>query len=443
MNVSLVERVAASLSRLAPSEGSVLVAVSGGPDSVALLDLLVSGRELHRRELIVGHVDHGIHPDSRVVAGQVAALAERLGVQSTIRHLTLGPDTSETLARKHRRRGLREIAQERGCSAIALAHHADDQVETVLQRVLRGSGPAGLAGMAARRGIWLRPLLDIPRTALLSHLEATGLSAWHDPANSDPRHLRSWLRTVVLPLLLERDESIRDSLLALAGQAAADRRAWNQVPELLESLDLRVDGGAISVAAKALRGYRSEVQGAVLRALGRRFGVPLGAVRIGAVTRLLTGARSGARLVLAPTLEAELAFDRLLLRRPAASFDPVPLEADSSLAVGAHRLHVRTVRASEVPLDRVVNRTLLATGNYLVRPWRPGDRIRPLGGRGSRTVAETFKESRVARGDRASWPVIVDADDQATVVWVPGICRSGARIPPAGAEALDVEFTLA
>lgn len=443
MTGSLVERVASRLSRLAPADASVLVAVSGGPDSVALLDLLVKGRGIHGRTIVAGHVDHGIHPDSGQVARHVADLAERLDIPFTQRRLGLGPDTTETIARRHRRAALRELARQAACSSIALAHHADDQVETVLLRVLRGSGPAGLAGMAPRRGIWLRPVLDIPRTALLTHLRSAGLSSWHDPANEDPRHLRSWLRTAVLPLLLERDEAIRDSLLALAGQAAADRRAWNQVPELLESLELRAQGGSISVAAAALRGYRSEVQGAVLRALGRRFGVPLGAVRIGAVTRLLAGARSGARLALAPTLEVELAFDRLVLRRPTPAFEPTRLEPGATLELGSGRLRSAQSVATGAPLERTGNRTLLATGEYLVRPWRPGDRIRPLGGRGSRAVAETFKECRVARGERAQWPVVVDANDEATVVWVPGICRSDARIPPAGAEALDVEFTLA
>lgn len=443
MNSELVASVAEKLMRLTPDEGSVLVAVSGGPDSVALLDLLVRGTERHRRRLVVGHVDHGIHPQSGTIATAVAELADRFGLGSGSQQLKLGSDATETLARRERRRALRRLAASHDCTAIALAHHADDQVETVLLRVLRGSGTVGLAGMAARRGIWIRPVLNVDRTALVAHLEAAGLSAWQDPANQDPRHLRSWLRTVVLPLLFERDASVRESLLAVADHAGRNRRAWNQVPELLESLDLRAHGSTISVAAAPLGGYRSEVQHAVLAALGRRFGVPLGAVRIGALMRLLAGARSGAQVHLTPALEAELAFGRLVLRRPEEPFEAVRLEPGAVTSVGGHRLSAAVVTATGEPLARTGNRTLLAAGEYLARPWRSGDRIRPLGGRGSRSVAETFKECRVARGDRARWPVVVAADDEATIVWVPGICRSGAHIPSTGTEALDVEFDLA
>ncbi len=436
-------RTAATLARLVPERERVLVAVSGGPDSVALLDLLVRGARIHGRSLVVGHVDHGISADSGQVAGQVAELAGRSGLDYDQERLALDPDASETLARRERRRALRRIAARHRCGAIALAHHADDQAETVLLRLLRGSGPAGLAAMAPRRGIWVRPLLEIDRTALVSHLERRGLSSWQDPANQDPRHLRSWLRIVVLPLLLQRDESFRDGLLSVARHAGRDRRAWNAVPALLDSLELRQHGGRISVAAAPLAGYRSEVQHAILAALGRRIGVPLGTSRIEAVMGLLAAARSGAKVVLSPELEAEIAFDRLLLRRPEPTFQAVPLVADGITEAGGARLRSTRVVAGGGALERGGARTLLPAGNYLVRPWRSGDRVRPIGGRGSRSVVRTLREHRVAAGDRHRWPVVVAAEDEATIVWVPGICRAGIRIPAAGTEALDVEFDLA
>lgn len=293
MSEPLVAACATRLRRLSPGDRSVLVGVSGGGDSVALLDLLWRGREQHQRPLEVVHVDHGIHPESRRVSDAVEHLAEGYGLVCHVRRLGLGADCSETIARRERRAAMREVQSRTGAARVALAHHADDQVETVLLRVLRGSGPAGLAGMAPRRGPWIRPLLAVPRDELRAHLERHRLSAWQDPANRDTRHLRSWLRIAVLPLLEERLPDLRARLLDLAGQAGRDRRAWNAVPALPERLELEGSEGQLSVAAAPLRGYRSEVQHAVLAALGRRLGVPLGRRRLDRLSGLVASGRSG------------------------------------------------------------------------------------------------------------------------------------------------------
>lgn len=442
MSDELVALVADRLARLVPRGRTVLLAVSGGPDSVAMLDLCWRARERHERALEVVHVDHGVHPESRRISDTVEHLAEGYGLVCHVRRLELGPGATETTARAARRDALREVRLRTGAARVALAHHADDQAETVLLRALRGSGPSGLAAMAPRRGPWIRPLLDCPRDALHRHLDAHGLSAWQDPANRDPRHLRSWLRTVVLPVLEERLDDVRERLVEVAGQAARDRRAWNAVPGLLAGLDLDNEAGRLSVAAASLKGYRSEVQHAVLAALGRHFGVPLGRRRVARLMALVQSGRSGARVTLAPRLEAELSFDRLILRRPEAPpFAAVALPSDGVAAAGPHRFRCRTAPVTEREA-RQGDAVALVPGRYLARSWRPGDRIRPLGGTGSRAVAVLLREARVASGRRSSWPVVAAADD-ATIVWVPGICRSGDRMPPAGKEALHVECDLA
>ena len=439
---TLVERLAVRLDRLAPPDATVLLAVSGGPDSLAMLDLLVRGSSIHGRRLVVGHVDHGIHAESGEVAAEVAAHAARLVLPFGTRELRLGPQASETTARRARRAALRGLAVELGAASIALAHHRADQVETVLLRVLSGTGPGGLAGMAPRRGPWIRPLLECDPQELHEHLAAVGLSGWQDPANSDPRHLRSWLRIAALPLLNQRFERLTANVIGLASQAAHDRAAWNQVPELLPELDLRLEVGAISVAAPPLQGYRSAVQDAVLSALARRFGVPLGAHRRAAVRQLLLGRRSGSVVALGPALEAELTFDRLVLRRPVQVIAGVELPPSGTIRAGSRRFTVTTAAASE-GVERVALQVEVTPGRYQLRSWRPGDRIRPLGGTGSRTVAELFKEARVPAGARKGWPLLVSAEDDATVVWVPGICRADTHVPDLGKDALHVECALA
>src|SRR5688500_18814033 len=201
--MAITDRFRNQLSAMGLSQGTALVAVSGGTDSVALLDLLARTADDHRQALVVAHVDHGIHADRGGVVEEVQILAAEYQLPVYVGRLELGPTMGETRARAERYAWLEALRARLGAGIIFTAHHADDQVETVLMRVLAGSGPAGLAGMASVRGYLVRPLLGFRRAELLHHVEHARLTAWLDPANSDPRHLRAWIRTELLPTLRE------------------------------------------------------------------------------------------------------------------------------------------------------------------------------------------------------------------------------------------------
>src|ERR1041384_2279229 len=325
--MSLRERFDRHLVSLRIPAGPAVVAVSGGPDSLALLDLLACSPAARDAVLHVAHADHGIHPESAAVAERVRASAARYGLPFHVARLALGADATETAARVARYtwlaappRGLAApgaprgpapgapdpaarvarytwldaLARELGAQAIFTGHHADDQIETILMRLLRGSGPAGLAGMAGRRGRILRPLLPFRRDELAGHLQEQGIVPWADPANRDPRHLRSWLRTELLPALRRRLPEVERRILLVGRQAAADRAAWDTLLEGLPSLDLRLEPTGVSVAAPPLSGYDSVVLRALLGAHGRRAGCLVGPARAARLARLLAGNRSGA-----------------------------------------------------------------------------------------------------------------------------------------------------
>src|SRR5829696_8169375 len=165
-------------------QGRALVAVSGGPDSVALLDLMSRSRDLHGLDLIVAHLDHGIHSESSRVAQQVQSIAASYQVPIEVGRLSLGSSATETVARERRYAWLEALRAGTDSDYIFTAHHADDQVETVLMRVLGGSGPAGLAGMAAVQGKLVRPLLPFHKAELAEYLKERGLQGWLDSANA-------------------------------------------------------------------------------------------------------------------------------------------------------------------------------------------------------------------------------------------------------------------
>ncbi len=432
--------VSQALLRLTPRDRTCLVAVSGGNDSMALLDLLHRGQTVHGRSLVVGQVDHGIDPSSHLAAELVREAAATRGLPFLAATCALGPNVSETRARTARRGALRALAQECGATAIVLAHHADDQAETVLLRLVRGSGPAGLAAMAPRRGPWVRPLLGTRRADLARHVESAGLTTWTDPANADPRHLRSWLRHAVTPLLTERLPDVVERLGDACAQARNARVAADAMPELIEALEWEATDRVISVAAAPLRGYRSPVRDALVAAIARRLGVTAGRGRLAAVAGLLRPGMTAGRVDVSGSLVVELAFGRLTFHQAVpSSFGASPLPQSGSEAVGPWSVVVR-----RGPVESAVTRsggtTALVPGSYTIRPWAPGDRIRPLGGTGTRAVSTLLREALVPPRRRRHWPVVV-SDMDATIVWVPGICRSEAMVPQRGTEGLHVDCT--
>jgi len=428
--------------RLLAEPGRAVVAVSGGADSLALLDLLAALAPDLGLDLVVAHADHGIHPASASVAAQVRAeAAARYGLATTVGELALGPRASETKARTARYRFLRAVQEECGARYLVTAHHADDQVETVLLRLLRGTAPLGLAGIPARgaRGL-VRPLLPFRRAELRAYVEARGLAPFDDPANADERHTRSWLRITLVPavaLRLGADAPL--ALLDVARHAGEELRAWDAVLDELPGLEVEVSDGAFDVARRVLSGYDKCLAGRVLRAVAARAGIRLPPGAAGRLVRFAAAAASGRRLDVPGGLVAEAAFGRLTVHRPQTVAGPLVLRgADGDESFGRYRVAWRREPAPR-RIARTGWTTWLAAGDLRLRAADDGDRLRPLGGVGRRTVSRLLMEAKVGRGARAAYPVGVAAGD---VAWVPGVCRGAVALPAPGHEAVRVDVTV-
>ena len=443
VTIALADRVRRHVlaQRLFPERGLAVLAVSGGADSLALLDLFATLAPSLDLRLLVAHADHGIASESGAVAARVRELAgRRYGLETVVGDLALGPDASETRSRTARYRFLRGLQTERGARYLLTAHHADDQVETVLLRLLKGSAPAGLAGIPARgpKGL-VRPLLPFGRAELRAHVLAAGLEPFEDPANADPKHLRSWVRAVLVPAIEARlGAAAPRALLDTAAHAREELRAWDAALDHLPGLDLRVSAGRFDVARDALASYDKWLAERALRAVAARAVVvltPRSAARLAAFARR---AASGRRLALPGGLTAEVTLGRL------AVFPPGPLPGAVRLAgpsgaceFGRFRLAWRDAPAPP-RLERVAWTTWLAAGALELRGAAAGDRLVPLGGVGRRAVSRLLMEAKVPRGERAGWPVVA-AEGQ--VAWVPGVCRGTAAVPAPGTGALRVDVT--
>ncbi len=285
----------------------------------------------------------------------------------------------------------------------------------------------------------MRPLLPFTHAELAAHTHARGLPVHEDPANADPRHLRSWLRGAVLPTLVARlGVRVRDDLVRVGQRAAAERRAWDAALDRLPGLNLRADADGFDVARASLREYDDSLAVAVLRAAARRTGLVLGLQR---ARRLLTlaGRPSGRRLALGGAWTAEVAFDRLQVRRGTEAAPVVVAVGDERGNADFGGFALRWVPATAPrQIERAAWRTWIQGDGWEVRPPRPGDVIAPLGGVGRRPLRRLLMEARVPRSERAGWPVVARGE---TILWVPGICRSAAEVPAPGTRAVRLDVT--
>jgi tRNA(Ile)-lysidine synthase len=429
--------------RLFPRAGATLVAVSGGPDSVALLHLLADLAADLGLDLTVGHVDHGIGPASAAWARDVATVTASLDLPFIQERLALGP-VSETRARRERYRALRRMQREVRAAYLVTAHHADDQAETVLYRLLRGSGPAGLAGIPARgpHGL-VRPLLPFTRAELVAWLagRAPDVPVVTDPANRDSAHDRSWLRATVLPIVRGRFPDVDQRLLAAQRQAALDREAWAELVATDPALDAqRVEGG-VEVARGPLGRYDKALCIALLRALARESGLRLGLRRAERLAEFARTAPSGRTLDLGERWTAETAFDRLRIlgppRRPPAGPLGAVTVGEGERGEAEWRDWCITWRREPAGRARRASRgTWVTPGRLAVRAATQGERLRPFGGQGRRPIRRLLMEARVPRHERLAYPVVVRGTD---LVWIPGVCRSDAALPTPGEPALRLD----
>jgi tRNA(Ile)-lysidine synthase len=297
-----------------PGDG-VAAAVSGGADSVALLYALRTLAGPRDWRLGVLTVDHGLRPSSAADAAFVAGEADRLGLP--VRLLRLAPEELE----RHRRAGpegaaraaryaaLLAAADEGGWDWLATGHTQDDQAETVLLQLLRGSGPDGLAGMALRSGRLLRPLLGVRRAETRACCAALGVRWREDPSNEDQRFLRNAVRGRVLPLLEELRPGAT-ATLARAAELARDDRAWTA-----------------ELAARALE----ELRGAAVAPTGVEAGGP--GVPGAAPPVLDGGGREGVDLACAAVAALPLGLARRVVRAAAARAGHPPPDAAATDAV--------------------------------------------------------------------------------------------------------------
>ncbi|NTV48399.1 MAG: tRNA lysidine(34) synthetase TilS [Geobacteraceae bacterium] len=417
---------------------TLVVAVSGGADSSALLDLLIN-LPCYNLHLIVAHLNHCLRGDeSDADENFCRDLASRYSLRFEERRIDINSLASdlhlniEDAGRRARIEFFNEISRKYGAAAVVLAHHADDQAETVLMRLLRGSGMTGLSGMAYRnaRG-YVRPLLDITRVEIEQYLNERSLEWREDASNSDTIYLRNRIRHHLLPLLEDYNPAIRSCLATTASIISGDGVLLEELTErsFLESCRMG-EGRAVFSLCKFLT-LNTALQRRVLRHAFKQLTGTLEGVsarHLEAIFDLTDSDRPNSRLSLPQGIVVVREYDTLMLIRTGE----VVLDTDYELLItepGCYHLP----SGGSVVVD-LTSEVSFATGSqiacfditktpfpWFVRTFRPGDRITPFGMSGRKKVKEIFIDRKIPISERRHIPLVFCGDD---LIWIAGVCCS-------------------
>ena len=390
----------------------VLAAVSGGPDSTALLIALHEAGF----DVVAAHYDHALSDGSEDVAAAVAVLcaARHIPLISERRAEPLPKGSVQAAARALRYAFLERARVQAGADVVAIAHTADDLVEGAVLHMLRGCGLAGFRGMPERRGRYVRPCLDVWRSEVREFLAVRGITAHEDAANRDVRFARVRVRTQILPFLEGDRPGIVHRLHAAARSTAKLHEAVVAVARHT------VDRGTATAAE--LRSMPEAVAVEVLNLLYARAGglqPGLSRAHVSAMLELAGDGKGGRGVDLPGGLRFRIVGGHLQV---------IPSQP---LSVARPRLVVRECAGCD---DREAAHLRLGLSLHLSHR-KPGLRMRPAGGRGTRKLQDIFVDARVPREDRDGWPLVFAGD---RLAWIPGVAVEADLVSAAGEPALHV-----
>lgn len=425
---------------LPPAGGTVLAAVSGGEDSMCLLSLLLEEGKAQGFSVEAAHFDHHIRPSS----GEDAAFVRRwCGEQGVPCHVG-GADIPalaareraglEDTARRYRYAFLRETAERVGAERIATAHNADDNGETLLLHLLRGSGLGGLGGIAPRQGMLVRPLLTTSRREIEEYNRLRRIPHVEDETNADCGYTRNFLRHQVLPLLRERNPSLTGTLNRTAFALRRDHEYLEgQAAELTRGA-VDFEGGLALPAALLWEAHPALGSRALQQLVSRVDSeVVLSAAQREQGLALCAPGRSSGWVSLPRGLELRRVYDRLAAAPAMEGFLPLPLRCPGVTETPGWRFTAEEAVCPEGKFNRQ-ECFYLKPGEYLLRPRRTGDEI-TLPARPRKSLKKLLIDSRFPRRRRDGLPVL---ECGGAVAAVTGFGADCAFLPRPGERAIRV-----
>lgn len=429
----------------------IVAAVSGGPDSTALLHLLHALSGEFDWRLAAAHVNHGLRgAESDEEEAYVRGLCESLGIPCFASRVDVAAalprhgNNLQAAARALRLAAFREAADAWETAVVALGHHGDDQAETVLMRILRGTGPGGLAGIRWTTRVGelklVRPLLRITKTELEAYCASYALAPRRDSSNDTRKYFRNVVRLDLLPYIRKLRDGVDESLRRIAELSADEDDYMDAVARgKLEGL-LPADGGVVRIDRDTIAKEPIALQRRMIKIILNSLKTEEETIDFPSVERIreaVTAETTTTTLPLGERASFRRSYETLEWRatesaRPAPYAYDVDVSKDGALElpefgatlewrIGPPGGYGNDAYAAVFDADAVGER-------WVVRNRRPGDRLEPFGLNGSKKVKDMFIDGKLPRRDRDVWPIVADADGR--ILWIPGFRRS--RTAPVG-----------
>jgi len=428
----------------------IVVAVSGGPDSMALLHVLHALSESGGIRLVAAHANHGFRPrESAEEAALVRRDCDELGIVCVTAELDIPAvmaagrgGNAQSVAREKRYAFLHETAARHGASRIALAHHEGDQAETVLMRLLRGTGLAGLSGMALKRREknveLIRPFLRMKKSDIIRYCEDRGIAYCMDSSNAKTVYFRNAVRHDVLPMLERYNPNASESLVRLAEISAEESDYLDHAAEAEFRAKVRVAAHGCTMERRALLDLHVALQRRLIKLILNYLALekaPTAFERIEGMRKAaLDGSPSNAVIEAGMGIRCVREYDTLRWTRDSGRhYAPIAYEyalgpetaslsipeasATLTLTWGDGEGALRLAGRGEAVFDADGVAFPLA-----VRNRRPGDRMRVIGLNGTKKVQDMFVDGKVAPHERDRVPLVWDAEGR--LLWIPGVRRS-------------------
>jgi tRNA(Ile)-lysidine synthase len=463
-NPLVYEKVTQTIQRfqLFTLDDPIVIGVSGGADSLSLMDCLTH----LGYSVIVAHLDHQLRSESSAEADYVREVCARYEIPFILEVQAIGDlskqgGSLEETARLVRYNFLADVAQNHGSHCVAVGHTADDQVETILMHLLRGSGPEGLQGMLpkTRFSQWIgietegeldlaRPLIECTRADTVKHCQQLGLSPMNDPSNEDTAFYRNRIRHELLPLLETYNPGVRQIILRLS-DVMREQVSFNQihVDAAWPSIMTRIGAEAFAIEVGAFKALHPFMQRVLIRRAISSLAPTLRDISHEATLRAVSWMESdqgplslpgglclewfGEKLILKTVEELTLfeAFPQMIVGAELKLSSPGEVALAHGWRISA-RIETRDAKRLETLTSESGHRIAAFCAEHFpteltIRSRKPGDRITLPSVEGSTKVADLMINRKIPRQTRACWPLAISGDE---VLWVPGVQRSNAML---------------
>jgi tRNA(Ile)-lysidine synthetase, N-terminal domain/tRNA(Ile)-lysidine synthetase, C-terminal domain len=436
----------------------LVAAVSGGPDSTALLVALAQIASFLDFSIIVSHFNHGLRGDRSDEDEKYSQeLAKKMGLIFVSGKMDQGlrkkGESPEEFYRQQRYQFLNKVLEDYSAQKIALGHNIQDQAETILLNLLRGSGLEGLRGiLPIREGKFIRPLIDVSRTEIIAFLNETGISYCQDNSNESDIYLRNKIRGKLIPYLKEEfNPKIEENLVQMAQILRQDDEyIRDSVQKAMKSTYIQNQTDRISLNIEYVKGLAPAIRSRLLKKILESLNPEKNGfsfVNIKVLEKLLQAKESGKRISLPLGIEAKREYDNLILTRDKSCYNQVDYEYPLSIPGTVHVKETnRTISIEKISRDKMdlccKNKVYLDLDKikqpFVLRNRKDGDRFQPLGMKGQQKIKSLFINQKIPRRKRNEIMLLVD---QNSVIWIENMHLSDrVKISPQTINILSLEM---